>query len=77
MSPLTELFTPQELRDMLRDAYAARQVIATKGGLQEVRTRDQLTRFHPANIRALDEWIADLEAALGLLKRARSRPVYF
>lgn len=77
MSGLTELYSTAELQQMLRTAYAARQRIVSTGGVQEVRTRDQLTRFHPANIRALDEWIADLEAALGLLKRARSRPVYF
>ena len=74
---LRELFTQVELREMLKKAQLARQTIATEGGVQEVRVRERHTRFHAANIKDLEQWIADLEAALGLHRRARSRPVYF
>lgn len=77
MSSLKAIYTDDELRDLLREARLAYHVLTTRGTIQEVRTEDRLTRFHPSNSEALLKWIQELESALGILKRARSRTVYF
>lgn len=77
MSSLKAIYTDDELRELLREARLAYHVLTTRGTVQEVRTEDRLTRFHPTESRALLKWIQELESALGILKRGRSRTVYF
>jgi hypothetical protein len=74
---LTSLYTREELETMLREARTAQHRLATTGSVQEVRTIDRLTRFHPVDSEKLANWIKELEVALGFTTRARSRPVYF
>lgn len=74
---LTSLYSRDELATMLREARAAQHRLATTGSVQEVRTIDRLTRFHPVDSEKLAGWIKDLEEALGFSTRARSRAVYF
>lgn len=74
---LTEMFTTEELRALLQEARLAHHSLVTKGGVQEVRVFDRLTRFHPQSAKDLLAWIKELEAALGIPTRAKSRPVYF
>lgn len=77
MTSLNLLYSRDDLLAMLRRAKAAQERIATTGGVEEVRVRDQVTRYHQANVTELARWIAEIEAALGINTRARSRPVYF
>lgn len=77
MSSLTEIYSREQLLDLLKEARLAYHILTTRGTIQEIRTEDRLTRFHPTEAKELLKWINDLEAALGMLKRARSRPVYF
>lgn len=77
MSSLKALYTDDELRELLKEARLAYHVLTTRGTVQEVRTEDRLTRFHPTDSGALLKWIQELEAALGILNRGRSRTVYF
>lgn len=74
---LRSLYTDLELEKMLREARAAQHRLATTGSVQEVRTIDRLTRFHPVDSEKLANWIKELEEALGFPTRARSRAVYF
>lgn len=74
---LAAIYTREEMLSLLTEARSAYHKLATEGAVQEVRTIDRLTRFHPVDAAKLLAWIRELEAALGIMKRAQSRPVYF
>jgi hypothetical protein len=78
VASLTALYTGDELREMLKAAITAKQVLASEGGVQEVRQGERHTRFHPGNMKSLEAWIAELEEALNLRgPRRTSRMVVF
>jgi hypothetical protein len=76
LSALADIYSQDELREMLTQAIKAKHSIVTKGAVQEIRVLDRLTRFHKTNLADLNAHIAELQAALGKAPQARSFGVY-